>query len=305
VITVRVVNQGGGGFTGKDEQMKVQLPGDAGAAIALAGPWRLQDTAPRARTGAPLAGNPNNCSVLYNGMIAPLIPFAIKGAIWYQGESNAARGRQYRTLLPTMIKDWRARFGLGDFGFYIVSLANFKPGFPEPRDNDWAELREAQALTAKTLPNCGLAVAIDIGDAADIHPKNKREVGRRLALNALALTYGKKIEWSGPWYQSMKITGDRIRLKFDHATSGLRAKGDKLNGFAIAGADRRFVWADAVIEGDSVVVSSPAIPRPVAVRYAWDANPVCNLYNGENLPAVPFRTDDWPAGPQKSPKKNP
>lgn len=292
VIAMRVVNTGGGGFFGKPEEMKIHPTSDAGSALSLAGPWRVQETAARASTGPAFVGNPNICTVLYNGMIAPLIPFAIKGAIWYQGESNAERAYQYRTLLPAMIKDWRARFGVGDFGFHIVSLANYKPLFGEPRDNDWAELREAQAMTAEALPNCGLAMAIDIGDARDIHPKNKQEVGRRLALSALALTYGRKIEWSGPWYKSMQIFDKGIRLTFDHAKSGLITRGDKLTGFAIAGADRKFVWADAVIDGQTVVVASPAVDKPVAVRYGWDANPSCNLYNADGLPAGPFRTDD-------------
>ena len=224
-------------------------------------------------------------------MIAPLLPFVIKGAIWYQGESNADRAAQYRRLLPAMITDWRQRFGVGEFPFYIVQLAAWQATYPQPRENNWAELREAQTLTAKNLPNCGLALAIDIGDAADIHPKNKREVGRRLALAALAQAYGKKVEASGPWYHSMKIDGSKIRLKFDHAGGGLMAKGGKLTGFAIAGADHKFVWADAVVDGQTVVVSSPEIVKPVAVRYAWDINPVCNLYNQAGLPAVPFRTD--------------
>jgi sialate O-acetylesterase len=254
----------------------------------------VQETAARAVTGAPLVGNPNVCSVLYNGMIAPLIPFAVKGAVWYQGESNASRAWQYNALLQTMIRDWRSRFGVGDFGFHIVSLANYMKTSDVPQESAWAELREAQARAAKALPHCGLAMAIDIGDAADIHPRNKKEVGRRLALSALAITYGKNIEWSGPWYKSMEITGKGIRLSFDHAQSGLVAKGDQLTGFAIAGADRKFVWADAIVDGPTVLVSSPAVPAPVAVRYGWDSNPVCNLYNKENLPAVPFRTDDWP-----------
>jgi sialate O-acetylesterase len=294
VIAMRVVNSGGGGFFGKAEEMKVFPSGEESSAISLAGEWRVQETASRASTGAPLVGNPNICSVLYNGMIAPLLPFAIKGAIWYQGESNADRAYQYRALLPNMIRDWRARFGVGDFGFHIVSLANFTKTSDKPQESAWAELREAQAMAAKALPNCGIAMAIDIGDARDIHPKNKMEVGRRLALSALANTYGKNIEWSGPWFKSMKINGNSIRVTFDHAQSGLIAKGEKLTGFAIAGADKKFVWADAVIDGTTVVVSSPAVPAPVAVRYAWDSNPVCNLYNNENLPAVPFRTDNWP-----------
>jgi predicted TIM-barrel fold metal-dependent hydrolase len=291
---MRVVNSGGGGFFGPAEQMKAYPSGDESVAISLAGPWRVQETAARAVTGAPLVGNPNIPSVLYNGMIAPLIPFAIKGAIWYQGESNADRAYQYNKLLQTMIVDWRSRFGVGDFGFHIVSLANFMKTSGAPQESAWAELREAQAATAKALPNCGIAMAIDIGDAANIHPLNKKEVGRRLALSALANTYGKVIEWSGPWYKSMEITDKGIRITFDHAQSGLFAKGDKLTGFAIAGADRKFVWASAVSDGNTVLVSSPSVAAPVAVRYGWADNPVCNLYNKENLPAVPFRTDDWP-----------
>ncbi len=296
-ITVRVLDTGGnGGFTGPAERLKISLAGDNSTApVSLAGSWLMRDSTPLAQLGSPPqipdAGNPNVTTVLYNGMIAPLLPFAIKGAIWYQGESNADRARQYQRLLPAMITDWRARFGVGEFPFYIVQLAAFQATNAAPRDNNWAELREAQTLTAKNLPHCGLALAIDIGDAADIHPKNKQEVGRRLALAALAQTYGMKIESSGPWYRSMKVDGGTIRLKFDHLGGGLVAKGGKLTGFAIAGADKKFVWADAVIDGKTVIVSSPKITQPVAVRYAWDINPVCNLYNQSGLPAVPFRTD--------------
>ncbi len=227
-------------------------------------------------------------------MIAPLVPFAFKGVIWYQGESNAGRAYQYRTLLPTMIRDWRAHWGEGDFPFYIVQLANFTGVKPEPGESDWAELREAQLMTAQTVPNTGQAVIIDIVDANDIHPKDKQDVGKRLALIALAKTYGKKIEYSGPAYETMHKEGNAIRLKFAHANGGLMVKGDKLEGFAIAGPDRHFVWADAKIEGSTVVVSSPQVSDPVAVRYAWANNPVCNLYNKAGLPASPFRTDDWP-----------
>ena len=297
-ITIRVLDTGGnGGFTGPAERLKLSLAGDNSAApVSLAGNWLMHDSTPLAQLGAPPqipdAGNPNVTTVLYNGMIAPLLPFAIKGAIWYQGEANADRAKQYQRLLPAMIGDWRQRFGVGQFPFYIVQLAAFQATNAAPRENNWAELREAQALTAKNFPNCGLALAIDIGDAADIHPKNKQEVGRRLALAALAQTYGKKNEFSGPWYRAMKMDGRKIRLKFDHADGGLFAKGGKLTGFAIAGADKKFVWADAVIDGKAVVVSSPEVAQPVAVRYAWDINPVCNLYNQAGLPAVPFRTDE-------------
>jgi sialate O-acetylesterase len=225
-------------------------------------------------------------------MIAPLKPFPIKGAIWYQGESNAGRPAQYRTLLPTMIKDWRAAFEVGDFPFYIVQLANYMDVRKEPVNSSWAELREAQFLTTKALPNVGIGLAIDIGEAKDIHPRNKQEVGRRLALAALSNAYGQDIECSGPVFKAKEIQGNTIRLTFDHLGGGLVAKGsEKLEGFAIAGEDGKYVWADAVIEGDTVVVSSPKVEKPVEVRYAWADNPVCNLYNQVGLPAVPFRTN--------------
>jgi sialate O-acetylesterase len=299
VISVRVLDTGGtGGFTGKPDQMFIRLAGNGQeSGQSLAGAWQMRDSAPLAKLPAPPtvpdANNPNVVTVLYNGMIAPLLPFAIKGAIWYQGESNAPRAEQYRKLLPAMIQDWRGHFGVGDFPFYIVQLAAFQPVAPEPRENEWAELREAQALTAKKVPRSGLAVAIDIGDAADIHPKNKAEVGRRLALCALGNTYHKQIVWSGPQYKGMRKVNNEIRLSFDHIDGGLAAKGSDLQGFAIAGEDHKFIWAHAVIKGNTVVVSSPQIEKPVAVRYGWDINPVCNLYNQAGLPAVPFRTDDW------------
>jgi sialate O-acetylesterase len=300
VITIRVLDTGGdGGLIGKPEQMHVKPGKSSGATpISLAGEWQMRESNPLAKMPAVPreidSNNPNVTTVLYNGMIAPLVPFGIKGAIWYQGESNAGRAAQYRRLLPAMIKDWRNHFEVGAFPFYIVQLAAFMSTAPEPGDNEWAELREAQALTAKKVPHSGLAVAIDIGDAKDIHPKDKLDVGRRLALSALANTYGKKIEYSGPWYKSMKVTDRGICLSFDHVGGGLVAKGEKLTGFAIAGEDQKFVWADAVIDGSNIFVSSPKVAKPVAVRYAWDANPVCNLYNKAGLPAVPFRTDDWP-----------
>jgi sialate O-acetylesterase len=299
VITVRVLDTGGtGGLNGKAEQLFIGPAEGPAGRISLAGSWQMRDSAPLAKlAGFPQpadANNPNVTTVLYNGMIAPLLPFAIKGAIWYQGESNADRAYQYRRLLPAMIADWRKRFEVGAFPFYIVQLADWQQTNAVPRDHPWAELREAQALTAEKVKNCGLAVAIDIGDAADIHPKNKREVGRRLALSALSETYDKEIAGSGPEYEKMKKDGNAIRLTFEHTDGGLVARGGKLTGFAIAGEDRKFVWADAVIDGEAVVVSAPSVPNPVAVRYAWDINPVCNLYNGAGLPAIPFRTDHWP-----------
>ena len=300
VLSVRVLDTGGGGgFVGTGDQMFLKPGGARDASpLSLAGDWQMRDAAPLSKLPTPPevqdADNPNIVTVLYNGMIAPLLPFAIKGAIWYQGESNADRAYQYRRLLPAMIADWRRHFGVGDFPFYIVQLAAFQASQPQPRENNWAELREAQALTAKAVPHTGLAVAIDIGEADDIHPKNKAEVGHRLALCALAHTYGKKLEYSGPWYQTMKAEGRSIRLSFDHVGGGLVAKGGELKGFAVAGEDRKFVWANAAIDGKQIVISAPGLEKPVAVRYAWDINPVCNLYNQAGLPAVPFRTDDWP-----------
>jgi len=244
--------------------------------------------------------SPNRPSSLYNGMIAPIIPFATRGAIWYQGESNADRHVEYRKLFPAMITDWRKAWGEGDFTFLFVQLANYKQRKPEPADSNWAALREAQTMTL-SLPKTGMAVIIDIGEANDIHPKNKQDVGKRLALAAEAGTYGKTVVYSGPMYESMKVEDDKLRLKFKHVGGGLVAKGDKLTGFAIAGDDKKFVWADAKIDGDSVIVSAKDVAKPVAVRYAWADNPECNLYNKADLPALPFRTDDWPVGEQTPP----
>lgn len=238
------------------------------------------------------AKNPNRPTVLYNAMLKPIIPYAIQGAIWYQGESNAGRAYQYRDLFPLMIRDWRQQWG-SDFPFYFVQLANYMERKDEPQESNWAELREAQMQTL-FLENTGMAVTIDIGEAKDIHPKNKQEVGRRLALAARAKTYGEAIPYSGPIYESYQIEGDRVRIRFSQTSNGLKAKGDALlKGFAIAGPDHRFHWANAVIEGNEVVVNSPDVAFPVAVRYAWGDNPLCNLYNGADLPASPFRTDDW------------
>jgi sialate O-acetylesterase len=250
---------------------------------------------PRA-PGAPMGpDNPNSPSGLYNAMIAPLIPYTIRGAIWYQGESNAGRAYQYRDLFPTMIKSWWNAWGQEEgFPFLFVQLANYMAVKEEPGDSSWAELREAQLMTLE-LPNTGMAVITDIGDAEDIHPKNKQDVGKRLALWALANTYSKDVVYSGPIYKSMEKRGNKVLLSFNHVGGGLVAKGgEPLKGFAIAGADHKFFWADAKIEGDRVVVSSEKVVEPVAVRYAWADNPVCNLYNKAGLPASPFRTDTWP-----------
>ncbi len=296
-IAVRVLDTGGGGgiYGSPDEMFLRSADAAKAGAQPLAGWWKYQASTEMSalkRLPQQPGASPNAAAVLYNGMIAPLLSGAIKGAIWYQGESNANRPAQYRTLLPTMITDWRARFGAGDFPFLIVQLANFLQRETEPTDPDWAALREAQALAASQDEQTGLAVSIDIGEANDIHPRNKQEVGRRLALAARKIGYGQNIVSSGPQYSRMTVSGRSIVLSFDSIGSGLTAKGGgKLKGFSIAGTDGRFIWADAEISGDQVVVSSPQVPAPAAVRYAWANNPECNLYNREGLPAVPFRTD--------------
>lgn len=237
--------------------------------------------------------------MLYNGMIAPLQPLAIKGMIWYQGESNATRAYQYRKLFPLMIADWRRRWGHGDFPFLFVQLPNYvsektKPDHPvEPEESTWAELREAQSK-ALAIPKTGMVVTIDIGDPRDIHPKNKQDVGRRLALSAMKVAYAQDVTSSGPEFKSLKIIGREAHIEFQHIGGGLTAHGDSLKGFTIAGANKRFVWATARIDGNRVIVSAPNLAEPVAVRYAWGDNPECNLYNQASLPASPFRTDDWP-----------
>jgi sialate O-acetylesterase len=256
---------------------------------------KAEETKPPRRPRAPLGpDDPHSPAGLYNGMISPLIPYGIAGAIWYQGESNAGRAYQYRKLFPAMIKNWRKDWKQGNFPFLFVQLANFMATKPEPGESAWAELREAQTMTL-SLPNTGMATIIDIGEAKDIHPKNKQDVGKRLALWALARTYKKDVVPSGPIYRSMIVDDGEAMLNFDHVGGGLVARGgEALKGFAIAGADRKFVWADAKIMGNTIVVRSDDVPELVAVRYAWADNPVCNLYNKEDLPAGPFRTDSWP-----------
>ena len=242
---------------------------------------------------------PHRPSVLFNGMVAPLVSYGIKGAIWYQGESNQKRAFQYQELLPTLINDWRKQWVDG-FSFYIVQLANYDNRLPVAKDagvpDTWAELQEAQTLTAQTLDKCGIAIINDIGEQNDIHPKNKQEVGRRLALWALAKDYGKNgTEYSGPLYLSSVIQGGKVRVQFTHTGAGLKTRdGGEPKHFQIAGANKQWVWAKAKIEGSEVVVWSESVPQPVGVRYAWAAWPEgANLMNAEGLPASCFRTDDF------------
>jgi sialate O-acetylesterase len=236
--------------------------------------------------------NQNNPSVLYNAMIAPLVLFSIRGVIWYQGESNAGRAYQYRTLFPAMIRSWRTAWR-NDFPFYFVQLPNWRSQKKDPDESDWAELREAQMMTLRER-NTGMAITIDLGDELDLHPKNKVDVGRRLAALALAHTYRQQVTPSGPLFERFKIERNAIRIFFKYGAGLQTLDSGPVRGFAIAGADRRLVWADARIDGDTIVVSSPMVPTPVTVRYAWADNPVANLYNRARLPASPLRTDSWP-----------
>jgi sialate O-acetylesterase len=233
----------------------------------------------------------HNATVMFNGMIAPVIPYAIRGVIWYQGESSVNEAKLYPLLQNTLIHDWRKLWGRGDFPFYLVQIANINAPKPEPGNSRLAAFRDAQ-LQSLVLPNTGAAVTIDIGEEKDVHPRNKQEVGKRLALIALAKTYEKPVEYSGPVFASLEVEGDKARIKFTHTTGGLMAKDGPLKQFAIAGTDGNFAWADAIIDGDSVVLHSTQVPAPFAIRYAWADNPAgCNLVNGAGLPAVPFHAE--------------
>jgi len=292
LLVIRCIDTGGpGGIWGEADQF--YLNDNNGNKIPLTGKWIYKKTIPiNEFPSKPLSFEDPNCpTVLFNAMVAPLIPYSIRGVIWYQGENNTYSALQYRTLFPLMINDWRTAWEQGDFPFYYVQLANYMSKSPVPAEDTWAELRESQLLTLE-VENTGMASAIDIGDSSDIHPKNKREVGRRLSLIALAETYDQDIEYSGPIFKSFNREGSQIRIFFDHS-DGLQTNGEKLKGFAVAGSDKKFYWAEARIEGSSVIVWNNNIDKPVAVRYGWASNPECNLYNAAGLPASPFRTDNW------------
>ncbi|MDD5707410.1 MAG: sialate O-acetylesterase, partial [Kiritimatiellae bacterium] len=231
-------------------------------------------------------------SLLFNGMIRPLIPYSIRGVLWYQGEANGWRACQYRDLLPALIADWRRQWGQTALPVLLVQLPPFEVDWLEK--DVWAELREAQLLVSQHVPHTAMVETLDLADGTDIHPPRKREVGERLALAALATVYGRKVTYSGPIYRSLRIEGDRVRLRFDHATGGLTAKDGQLHGFTVAGSDRRFVPAEAHIEGETILVGADSVRGPVAVRYGWCNAPVAALFNGAGLPASPFRTDNWP-----------
>lgn len=316
VITIRNTDDhGDGGLYGDGSLMFVQGPD--GKKISLAGDWKVTLSVSFKGMPKSTSREPNMVTVLYNAMIKPLAPFAIKGAIWYQGESNAEKAYRYRDFMNSLILDWRSLWGY-DFPFYITQLASYKPITRVAGDDDWAELREAQDIPTKVLDKVGMACIIDIGEAEDIHPVRKKEVGERLARLALANDYGKKIIANGPRFSGCTINGNSVRIKFSDVAGGLKvipsgdyaperygkdgmdselvrkAESGILTGFQIAGADKVWHWADATISGSEVIVSSPEVPHPLAVRYGWGANPVCNLFNSEGLPAWPFRTDDWP-----------
>lgn len=303
VIALRVFKvKPTGGFLDGPAALRLEL-GDR-QSIPLAGEWKARvsvDARPPHPLPLSFENWPSMPGVLFNGMIKPVAPLALSGVIWYQGESNVGRAAQYRALLPELIADWRRAFGQGDFPFYIVSLPAFQRRSYRPGDDAWAELREVQAITARTVANCGLAVGIDTGEADSIHPADKRPIGERLALVALAQHYHQPVVFSGPTFKSMERVPSNgsgpgaLRLHFDHIEGGLVSKGGMPAEFCVAGADRAWRWADAKIDGDTVLVQSPEVPDPRQARYAWQANPVATLYNGAGLPAVPFRTDE-PSG---------
>jgi sialate O-acetylesterase len=256
---------------------------------------RPADAVPREDSSPRRKGPRRAPSVLFNAMVHPLMPYRIAGVLWYQGESDTWMAERYKKLFPAMIKDWRQQWGQGDFPFLFVQLPNFGERKSEPGDSEWAELREAQEAALR-LPHTGMIVTIDIGEADNIHPANKQEVGLRLALLAEATVYDQKVSHTGPVYFSKKIEGDSIRLRFNSIGGAIGAKDQQeLKGFAIAGEDRKFHWAEARIDKGTVVVRSEKVPKPVAVRYAWADNPECNLIGVFQLPAGPFRTDNWPS----------
>lgn len=290
-IVVQVEDVGGnGGIYGDASSLNLQF---GSRKISLSGDWKYK--VGLAKFSAVLSPN-SYPTLLYNAMINPLVPFAIKGVIWYQGEGNASRAKQYQRVFPDLIKDWRSHWNQGDFPFFFVQLANFMQVDTVPKESEWAELREAQSKTL-ALPNTGMAVITDVGDALDIHPKDKQTVGSRLAISALKIAYKKDVVHSGPVYKGMAVEGTKVILTFDEVGTGLKIK-DKygyLKGFTVAGKEHKFYWAKAEITSvNTIEVTCPEVENPEAVRYAWSNNPEdANLYNNENLPASSFRTDSW------------
>lgn len=291
VLVCRIRNRGGsGGMLGKADEMYVQT---ASQRLGLAGTWkfRFSEVAPWV-----LSFQKNDFpTILFNGMIAPLMPYGIKGILWYQGEANTGRALQYQRLFPALIRDWRKQWGEGDMPFVFVSLSNFGKPPAAPVESSWAALREAQAR-ALLLPNTAMAVTIDLDEDGNLHPPNKRDVGKRTALGALKIAYGKNIVYASPIYKDIKVSGSIARLRFDAGGSGLMVKGGAtIRGFAIAGEDKKFYWAEAkLLDAHTVELRSDSVRMPVAVRYAWADNPAgANLCNKEGLPVNSFRTDKW------------
>lgn len=293
-IAVRLNAPAGNGEFIKDKPYKII--GDA-AEIDLTGTWKYKvglDLAEVSKYTERLKNRQSVGSGLYNGMIYPIRHYRVKGAIWYQGESNAGRSHEYGALMSALITNWRELWQKPELPFLLVQLPNFMEKYEKPTDSGWARIREAQLNTFKTTPNTALAVTYDVGEWNDIHPLNKKAVAQRLFLGARKVVYGEKVTHSGPVYKDMKIEGDKIVISFTETGRGLMAKGGTLKHFAIAGEDKQFVWAEAVIRGNKVVVSSKSVKNPVAVRYAWSDNPdEANLCNKEGLLASPFRTDNW------------
>lgn len=290
-IAVRVLDtSGGGGIWGNQQPLELVSKNESVKSVSLGGTWRykvgVKFSADAARPPLDLSNSPNGPTLLYNGMIAPLVPYAVRGVIWYQGEANADRAHEYRTLFPALIEDWRRLWQAPNLPFLFVQIAPFKGMNPE--------IREAQLLTAKKVPNTAMVVTLDVGDANDIHPAQKRPVGERLSLAARAVAYGEKIEYSGPEYASANFQAEKAIIHFTHVDGGLAAKNGALIGFSIAGSDRVFRPANASIEGETVVVATEDGIKPVAVRYAWGDAPEGNLFNQADLPASPFRTDVAP-----------
>jgi len=288
IIVIRDVNNAGkGGIVGDPASLRLQVP--YGTDVPLAGAWQWRLGCP-VDPAFPFPMDPVLSefypSLLFNGMVSPLLHFGVKGVIWYQGEANAPEATEYKRLLSSLIVDWRSRWGEGDFPFLIVQLAGWGPG-----GTDWAVLRDAQWETAQTMPNTGIATAIDLGDPDDLHPRDKANVAHRLALVALDQVYWQKLESSGPVFKSATLEGNALRVSFTHLGGGLVVKGKAgLTGFEIAGSDGNFVPARATIDGDTVLVTSDQVSAPVSVRYAWSGYPLCSLYNAAGLPAFPFNS---------------
>lgn len=291
-ITVRLVNTSGKGGFVADNPYAIEVGGET---ISLTGAWHYKVGAVSDPLPEPKCNTYANPLGFYNAMLAPLLNLHIKGVIWYQGESNTGKPTEYQTLFPDLIRDWRQHWGIGDFPFIYVQLANFMDSQPQPVESKWAETRAAQTM-ALAEPNTAMAVAIDVGEWNDIHPLDKETVGKRLALAARKVAYGeKKLVASGPMVRSVSLSKHRAVLRFDSVGGGLTAKGDALQGFAVADKTGDFVWANAKIKGKTVIVWSDSVNNPVRVRYAWADNPdKANLYNREGLPAVPFEMSAKP-----------